>query len=174
MSGKLDKSGWVRAALAQDGGKPTLRSIAPLSKDAHWVAKAESTPFVPPRLAVAATPDGKAWRLGVRAGNANGGRYMRLFFRPSVDLTGLRLMERPVPGTLKAGAWSQLIFHASGDEEVHLSLSADRPGTMEVRMAEVLDRPPATESRAPALPPHVVPYRRAGDGVIVTRRTMNW
>lgn len=82
-------------------------------------------------------------------------------------------MDTPVPGTLKAGIWSQLIFHASGSEEVHLDLKADRRGELEVRMAEVRDGWPAN-SRPIPFPPHAVPFRRAGDSMIVTRRVTKW
>lgn len=172
-SGKLDSGGWVEAALTQDGGKPVLRSIAPLGKGDHWVAAAKPGNFAPPKLEATTAGQGNARSIAIRAGNANGGRHMRIFLKPSVDLTGLRLMGRPVPGTLKAGSWSQLIFHASGSDEVHLDLKADRSGELEVRMAEVRDGWPSTSHPIP-LPPHAVPFRRAGDSMIVTHRLAKW
>ncbi len=170
-SGKLDKSGWVEATLSRDGGKPRLQSIAPLAKDDYWVAKAKPSPFVAPRLDVAVAGDGAARLITIRAANANAGRYMRIHFKPSVDLTGLQLMDTLVPGTLKAGEWSQVIFHASGSGEVHLTMHADGPGRMEVRMVEVRGGAPASGS---LLPPHVFPYRRSGDSMIVTGRMTSW
>jgi hypothetical protein len=98
---------------------------------------------------------------------------MRIFLKPSVELTGIRLMDRPVRGTLKAGIWSQMIFHASGEEAVRLSLTAARPGQVEVRLAEVRDGWPE-DSRPVPLPPHVIPYRRGNDSVIVTGRIAAW
>lgn len=59
-SGKLDNSGWVRAALTQDGGTPALRSIAPLGKDDHWVAAAKPGNFAPPKLETTVTGQGNA------------------------------------------------------------------------------------------------------------------
>lgn len=172
-SAKLDKSGWVRTVLAQDGGRPRQQSIVPLAKDDYWVAKAKPLRLVAPRLDVTATGEGTARIVDIRAANTNDGRYMRIYFKPSVDLTGLQLMGRAVPGTLKAGEWSQVIFHASGSDDVRVTLRADRPGGIEVRMAEVRGGEPASQSPAP-LPPHVVPYRRSGDSIIVTRKTTSW
>ncbi|NIJ35900.1 hypothetical protein FHR22_000549 [Sphingopyxis panaciterrae] len=173
VSGKFDTSGWVKTALTQDGGTPKLQSIAPLAKEEHWVAPAKPAAFRKPALEVAATANGTAHRIDIRAGNSNGGRYMRLYLKPSVDLTGLRLAGTPVAGTLQAGSWSQLIFHASGSETVDISLQAAAPGQVEVRMAEVRDGWPAT-ARAIPFPPHVIPFRRAGNSMIVTQRVAKW
>lgn len=172
-SGKPDKSGWVEAMLAQDGGKPRPGSIAPFAKGDYRVAQAKPLPVAAPRLEVTATGQGSARLVHIRAVNANAGRYMRIHFKPSVDLTGMQLAGKPVAGTLKAGEWSQVIFHASGGEEIRLTLHADRPGQIEVRMAEVRGGDPVGGSPIP-LPPHVVPYRRSGDTMIVTRRTASW
>ncbi|WP_242775884.1 M20/M25/M40 family metallo-hydrolase [Sphingopyxis sp. YF1] len=168
-----DSRGWARAALARDGDTPRLRSIAPLSRDDHWIADARPAAFAPPSLTVGATAQGGAHRIDIAARNANRGRSMRIFLKPSVELTGIRLMDRPVPGTLKAGIWSQMIFHASGEEAVRLSLTAVRPGQVEVRLAEVRDGWPEG-SRPVPLPPHVIPYRRGNDSVIVTGRIAAW
>ena len=173
VSGKPDKSGWVMATLAQDGDKPRLRSIAPLAKDEQWTAKAKPAPFAAPRLDVTATENGTTRRIDIRAANGNAGRYIRIYVKPTVDLTGLRLMDRPVEGTFDAGKWSQIIFHASGDGEVHLSLQAGRSGQIEVRMAEVRGGAPTGKGTLP-LPPHVVPYRRSGDSLFLTRKTASW
>lgn len=172
-SGKPDKSGWVRATLAQDGDKPRPGSIVPFAKGDYWVARAKPLPVAAPRLEVTATGQGRARLIDIRAANANAGRYMRIHFKPSVDLTGLRLAGKPVTGTIKAGEWSQVIFHASGNGEVRLTLRADRPGQIEVRMAEVRGGDSVKDSPIP-LPPHVVPYRRSGDTMIVTRRLASW
>lgn len=172
-SGKLDTSGWVKAMLAQDGDTPKLESIAPLAKEEHWVSKARPATFARPGLDVVATGNDSARLIDIRASNANGGRFMRIYLKPSVDLTGLRLMGRPVPGTLKAGSWSQFVFHASGSEAVSLTAKADRSCTLDVRVAEVRDGLPAN-SRSVPLPPHVLPYRRADTSIIVTRKTATW
>lgn len=172
-SGKLDTSDWVKATLAQDGDAPKLRSIAPLAKDEHWVAKARPAPFARPGLEVAVAGSAGTRLINIRASNANGGRFMRIFLKPSVDLAGLRLMGRPVRGTLKADSWSQFIIHASGSGPVVLEAEAARSGALEVRLAEVRDGLPAG-SRSIPLPPHVIPYRRSGTSMIVTRRTATW
>jgi hypothetical protein len=172
-SGKLDTGGWVKSMLAQGGDEPKLRSVAPLAKDDHWVAKAQPATFIRPGLEVTAAGNGNARLITVRASNANGGRFMRIYLKPSVDLSGLWLMGRPVPGTLKAGSWSQLIIHATGRDEVVLAMKANRAGALEVRIAEVRDGLPAN-SRSIPLPPHVIPYRRAGTSMIVTRKTATW
>lgn len=174
VSGKLDSTGWVKAALAQDGGTARLQSLAPLFKGDHWVARAKPTALVRPGLALAVAGDGKERRISLSATNANGGRYMRIFLKPSVDLTGLALMDRPLPDTLKAGDWSQLTFHASGTEAVRLTMPTAGPsGQLEVEMIEVRDSWPEGRTAAP-LPPHVIPYRRAGNSVIVARAAVKW
>lgn len=170
---KLDSGGWVKSVLAQDGGTPEFRSIAPLAKESLWVADAKPAAFARPGLAVVTARPGTGHQIAVRARNANGGRYMRIFVKPSVDLAGIRLMGRPVAGTLKAGTWSQFIFHASGTGEVAVTMTAARAGKLEARMVEVRDDLPAT-AKAMALPPHTIPYRRAGNSMITTRTEAQW
>ena len=168
-----DSRGWARAALARDGGTLRLGSIAPLAKGDYWIADARPATFAPPSLTVGAATQGEAHRIDIRARNANRGRFMRIFVKPSVDLTNIRLMDRPVPGTIEAGKWSQMIFHASGADEVRLLLTAARPGQVEVRLAEIRDGWPAG-SRPVPLPSHIIPYRRGNDSVIVTSRITAW
>jgi hypothetical protein len=170
---RLDTSGWVKAVLAQDGATPEYRSVAPLAKEKLWVAAARPAPFIRPEFSVDATDGGRSPQLAIRARNANGGRYMRIFVKPSTDLSAIRLMGRPVAGRLKAGIWSQVIFHASGTDEVTLAVTAAGPGKLEARMVEVRDGLPAA-SKAIALPRHVIPYRRAGNSMITTRTEAQW
>lgn len=174
VSGKLDQAGWVRATLTQDGGTPKQGSIAPLGKDKHWIADARPAAFARPGLALTVSGADKARRIDLVAANANGGRYMRIFVRPSVELGGLALMGRAIPGTMKAGEWSQLTFHASGTDPVRLGMAApQRAGRVEVQLVEVRDGWPEG-SKAPPLPPHVVPYRRAGNSMIIARAATKW
>lgn len=170
---RLDTSGWVKAVLAQDGATREYRSVAPLAKEKLWVAAARPAPFIRPEFSVDATDGGRSPQLAIRARNANGGRYMRIFVKPSTDLSAIRLMDRPVAGRLKAGIWSQVIFHASGTDEVTLAVTAAGPGKLEARMVEVRDGLPAA-SKAIALPRHVIPYRRAGNSMITTRTEAQW
>lgn len=174
VSGKLDRTGWVAAVLAQDGGTPRLQSIAPLAKDDHWVARARPAAFIKPQLSLSVTGEGRSRTIDLGAANTNGGRYMRIFVKPSVDLSGVRIMGRPVPGTLKAGVWSQFIYHASGVGAVRLSIAAPKAsGSIEAKLLEVRDGWPRG-SKPPPLPPHVMGFRRAGNSMIVTNASLKW
>lgn len=168
-SSKLDSTGWVGRVLGQDGGTPKLQSAAPLATDPLWVAPAKAAAFVRPGLELAAVGD----NIRLSATNRNGGRFMRLFLKPTVTLTGLRLMDQPIKGVLKAGVWSSIAYHGSGAEPVRLTIPAAGPGRMEVQMVETVDRLPEG-SRAIPLPPHAIPFRRAGTSMIVARAAVSW
>jgi MFS family permease len=174
VSSKLDPSGWVKSALEQDGGTPVQKAIAPLLPDPTWMAKARPSALVRPGLELALTGEGAARRIGIRATNANGGRYMRIFLKPSVAMAGLTLAGRTLPGKLPAGKWSQLTFHASGVDPVEMTLPpAAARGKLDVQMVEVRDGWPAGAKILPK-PANVVPFRRDGTSVIVARSTIAW
>lgn len=172
-SAKLDRAGWVRDALMQDGGDPKLASIAPVSRDDHWIAPARPAAFIRPELTLKASGAGKAWRVSLNAANRNGGRFMRLYLKPSIDLRNVRIMGQSAPGTLKAGDWTPVTFHASGADPVRLTMDATGKGRVEVQMIELLDQWPKGSKVIP-LPPHSVAYRRSGNSLIIARTTLSW
>jgi hypothetical protein len=169
VGGKLDRAGWVRRVLTQDGGTPSLQPVAPFAKDPQWIAAARPGRFIRPELKLDLTGS----RIELIAANRNGGRLMRIYVRPSVDLTGLRLMDLPVSGTLKAGEWSPVAFHASGPEPVRLTMSAGSSGRVDVALVEVRDGWPEG-SKALALPESAIPYRRSHSSLIVARSSLVW
>jgi len=175
VSGKLDPSGWVKAAMEQDGGTPQRKALAPLLPDKEpWIAKAKPSAFVRPGLELAVQGDGAARRVVIRATNTNGGRYMRIFMKPSVEMKGPTLAGRTLPGKLPAGEWSQLAFHASGTEVVELTLPATgRRSALDVELVEVRDGWPAGAKTLPR-PANVIPFRRADTSMIVARSTVRW
>ncbi|MBZ9646735.1 M20/M25/M40 family metallo-hydrolase [Sphingobium sp. 3R8] len=173
VSARLDRAGWVRRTLSQDGGVPRLGSIAPIAKDDHWIAPAKPAAFARPVLRLTATSAGNGHRINLVAANRNGGRFMRLFFKPSVELRNLRLMDQPVSGPIKAGDWSSMTFHASGADPVHVSMDAAGPGQMDIQLIEVRDQWPEGAKTIP-LPPHSIPYRRAGNSLILARAALRW
>ncbi len=173
VGGKLDRAGWVRRVLTQDGGTPRLQPIVPFARDGQWVAAARPVRFARPELKLGLTGSGTARRIELVAANRNGGRLMRIYLRPSVDLTGLRLMDLPVSGTLKAGEWSPVAFHASGTEPVRLTMSGGSSGRVEVALVEVRDGWPEG-IKALALPADAIPYRRSHSSMIVARSSLAW
>lgn len=173
VSAKLDKAGWVRRALMQDGGEPKLGSIAPISKEDHWIAPAKPASFNRPLLTLAAGNMGKAYRLSLNAANRNGGRFMRLYLRPSVELRNVRIMGQTAPGTFKAGDWTPVTFHASGADPVRLTMDAAGKGRVDVQMIELVDQWPRGSKVMP-LPPHSIAYRRSGNSLIMARTTLAW
>ncbi len=174
VSSKLDPSGWVKAAMEQDGDTVRRKSMEPMLPEPPLVANAKPATFARPVLDLAIHGDGAARRIGIRATNANGGRYMRIFVKPSVAMTGPTLAGRRLPGTLPAGKWSQLTFHASGTEAVELTLpTAGQPGRIDVRLVEVRDDWPAG-AKALTKPANVVPFRRADTSMIVARSAATW
>lgn len=172
-SAKLDRAGWVRDALTQDGGEPKLASIAPIAKDDHWVAPAKPAAFTRPQLTLTASGAGKAHRLHLDAANRNGGRFMRLYLKPSIELRNVRIMDQSAPGTLKAGDWTPVTFHASGADPVHLTMDAAGKGRVEVQMIELVDHWPKGSKVIP-LPPHSIAYRRSGNSLVMARTTLAW
>lgn len=173
VSAKLDRAGWVRQALTQDGGEPKLASIAPIAKDDHWVAPARPAAFARPQLTLAASGAGKAYHLNLDAANRNGGRFMRLYLKPSVDLRNVRIMGQRAPGTLKAGDWTPVTFHASGADPVRLTMDAIGKGKVDVQMIELVDHWPKGSKVIP-LPPHSIAYRRSGNSLVMARTTLAW
>lgn len=173
VSAKLDRAGWVRQALTQDGGDPKFASIVPIAKEDHWVAAARPAAFVRPQLTLTASGAGKAYRLSLDAANRNGGRFMRLYLKPSVDLRDVRIMGQSAPGTLKAGDWTPVTFHASGADPVRLTMDAAGKGRVEVQMIELVDHWPKGSKVMP-LPPHSIAYRRWGNSLVMVRTTLAW
>jgi hypothetical protein len=82
-------------------------------------------------------------------------------------------MDLPVSGTLKAGEWSPVAFHASGPEPVRLTMSAGSSGRVDVALVEVRDGWPEG-SKALALPESAIPYRRSHSSLIVARSSLVW
>ncbi|WP_311267719.1 M20/M25/M40 family metallo-hydrolase [Sphingobium sp. WCS2017Hpa-17] len=173
VSAKLDRAGWVRRALTQDGGDPKLGSIAPISKEDHWIAPARRAAFIRPQLALTASGVGKAHRLSLDAANRNGGRFMRLYLKPSLDLRNVRIMGQSAPGTLKAGDWTPVTFHASGADPVRLTMDATWKGKVDVQMIELVDHWPKGSKVIP-LPPHSIAYRRSGTSLVMASTTLAW
>lgn len=173
VSAKLDRAGWVHRALTQDGGTAKKGSIAPISKEDHWIAPAKTAPFHRPQLLLTAGGAGKAYRLTLQAANRNGGRFMRLYLKPSVELRNIRIMDQVAPGTLKAGDWTPVTFHASGADTVRLTMDAVGKGRVEVQMIELVDQWPRGSKVIP-LPPHSIAYRRSGNSLIMARTTLAW
>jgi len=174
VTSKLDPSGWVETAVEQDGDTVRRKSMEPLLPEPPLVANAKPATFVRPVLDLAIQGDGGDRRVGIRATNANGGRYMRIFVKPSVAVTGPMLAGRRLPGTLPAGKWSQLTFHASGTEAVELTLpTAGQRGRIDVLLVEVRDGWPAG-AKALTKPANVVPFRRADTSMIVARSAATW
>jgi len=174
VGGKLDPSGWVKSVMEQDGGVIERRPMPPLMSDPTLMAKAKPGGFVRPGLTVAIVGEGAARRIDIRAANTNGGRYMRIFLKPSVPMAGLTLGGRKLPAKLAPGKWSALIFHASGADPVAMTLPvAAARGKLEVRMMEVRDGWPAGAKALPK-PANVVPFRRDGTSAIVARAAVAW
>ncbi|WP_034156926.1 hypothetical protein [Sphingomonas sp. ERG5] len=174
VSSKLDPSGWVKTAMEQDGDTVRRESMEPLLPEPPLVANAKPAAFVRPVLNLAILGDGAARRVGIRAINANGGRYMRIFVKPSVAIPRPTLAGRRLPGTLPAGKWSQLTFHASGTEAVELTLpTVGQRGWIDVRLVEVRDGWPAG-AKALTKPANILPFRRADTSMIVARSAVTW
>lgn len=174
VSSKLDPSGWVKTAMEQDGGTVQRKSMEPLLPEPPLVANAKPVKFARPVLDLAVHGEGAARWVGIRATNANGGRYMRIVMKPSVAMTGLVLAGRPLPGTLPAGKWSQLTFHASGTDAVELILpTGGQHGRLDIRLVEIRDGwPPG--AKALARPANVLPFRRSDTSMIVARSATVW
>lgn len=172
-SARLDRAGWIHSALIQDGGHPRLGSIAPISKDDHWIARARPAAFTRPQLALATNGAGKGFRLSLTAANRNGGRFLRLYLKPSVDLRNVRIMGQSAPGMFKAGDWTPATFHASGSDPVRLTMDAAAKGQVEVQMIELVDHWPRGSKVIP-LPPHSIAYRRSGNSLVMTRAALTW
>jgi MFS family permease len=173
-SGKLDPSGWVKASMERDGGTAQKKAMPPLLPDPVWTAKAKPSEFVRPGLELSMAGEGAARRIGIRATNANGGRYMRIFLKSSVAMAGLTLAGKKLPGKLAANTWSQLTFHASGTDPVEVTLPpVGAHGKLEVQMVEVRDGWPAGAKSLPK-PANVVPVWRDGTSAIIARSTIGW
>lgn len=171
---KPDPSGWTKAVLEQDGGTARRQPMEPIFKDPPLAARARPAAFVRPMLDLSIAGEGAARRIALRVANANGGRYLQIFLRPSVDMAGLTLEGRALPNKLIAGEWSQFPFYASGADPVTLTSAV--PGTrgrLDVELIEVRDGWPAG-ARVPARPANVVPIGRADTSMILARSTLEW
>ncbi len=171
---KLDPAGWTKSVLEQDGGTARRQPMEPMFKEPPLAARARPVAFARPMLDLAIAGEGTARRIGLRVANANGGRYLQIFLKSSVDMTGVTLEGRPLPGKLSAGKWSQFPFYASGTDPVTVTMAVPGVrGQLEVELIEVRDGWPAG-AKVPARPANMVPIGRADTSMILARSKLGW
>ncbi len=150
---------WSRAALTADGGEPQRDELAPFLPTEVWTAVAKPASGSLPKIAVEGTEmkDGRR-EVTLRLTPMRGGRELRLFVRPTVDLDEVALNGKPVPEGMKAGNWFGFGYAAPPEGGVTLSFSAKPQGRIEVKLAEVADGWPAGAA-VPPKPVSLMPWR---------------
>lgn len=169
---RLDE--WARAALTADGGEPASEEFSPFLTTKVWSAAAKPAPVSLPRVAVERmeeTPEGRL--VALRLTPARGGRELRLFLKPSVDLGNVVFNGKPVPASRMAGNWTGFGYAAPPADGVTLSFTAKAEGRIEVKLAEVADGWPEGAA-VPLKPAAFMPWRYSDTTIGLTDFSTAW
>ncbi len=162
-------TGWVRQALAGDGGEPIERS--------HWMSSRR-------HLAAPATPVGLAPVQTALASQADGSLRLTVTPPPATQEIGLRLRTggpmtlaqiggRVVQQPLPAGRWNRVNWR-SGGAPLSLILRPDGPGQLDLRWTAVTDGWPAGTAPLSPRPADEAAFEVSDVAVVTGSRRWAW
>jgi len=159
---------WSAKTLGQDGGKIARRPMQDLFLDDAAVA--------PARTVAVQAGQARFARQGERVTLTvvpAAGRELRLSIRSTVPVRATTVQGRPVDLLKKPGEWSKVRWQAPSGG-VAVAFTPERPGTVEVRWAEVRDGWPADAPPPPARPPAVAPWGLSDTTVVTAQARWSW
>ncbi|MEN6543735.1 M20/M25/M40 family metallo-hydrolase [Parvibaculum sp.] len=165
---------WSLAALRSDGGEVEREEFQPFLPSKVWSAPAKPVPVAKPSISVVKNEArGDRRLLTLRLAPARGGRELRLFVEPSVDLADVAINGQPVSASMAAGVWTGFGYAAPPAEGVLLSFSAGASGRVEAKLAEVADGWPEGAA-VPPKPEGLMPWRYSDVTVGLTDFSTAW
>ncbi|KAB7739299.1 M20/M25/M40 family metallo-hydrolase [Parvibaculum sedimenti] len=169
---RLDE--WSMAALEADGGEVQRDEFQPFLPMKVWAVAAKPASVAQPEIAVvrAETRGGRRF-ITLRLTPTRGGRELRLFLKPNVDLGDAVLNGQPLSASVAAGVWTGFGYAAPPGEGVTLSFSAAAPGRIEAKLAEVADGWPEG-AKVPPKPAGFMPWRYSDVTVGLTDFSTAW